>query len=379
MSDVIILDREAKEKILKGIEKLSKSVGVSLGPFEKNAILISRDGFVSQTRDPKLIAKIVSSSDPLEQFGIQMVRDSSAFDAETLILTEAIFRQSLQAVFNGGDSFIIKKELEELSKSLVKVLDEMAVQKETKGGNLRFDKGFISPYFVTNPKEMISELEEPYVYLTNQKLKTVDEVLPILESLPSLKHVSVLILAEDVCSEALDLLVVNHLKGKLKIVVSREQSNLEKIAFLTKAEIVKANFSKQCFGRAKKVVMSERSTRIETSQVLQTSILPGYALSYIRAVEKLKMRKQYSIGLEILEKAVLQPLKVIAENGHMNPQIVLATILEGENDFGLFPEKGIFAPLISLGITDLLEDIKYRVRKAISTACSLLAIDSIIT
>lgn len=379
MSDVIILDREAKEKILRGVQKLAKSVGVALGPFEKNAILLSQDGFVSQTRDPKLIAKIVSSFDPLEQFGIDFAKESLQFDPEALILTEGIFREGLQALFRGKDSVCLKKELEKLLKPLGKIFDEMSAEKEIRVDEYTFNGGVISPYFLTNPKEMTSELEEPYMYLTNQKLKSIEDVLPILESVSHLKDASILILAEDVYGEALDLLVVNHLKGKLKIGVAKQENDLQELALLTKAKIVQKNFDKSFLGRAKKVVISSMATRIEVTGVLERRVLPGYGLSYIRAIEKLKLEEAKRESLEILEKAFLQPLKVIAENAHMNPEIVLKAVLEGENDFGLFPEKGIFAPLLSLGITDSLEDIKRRVVKAITTASSLLMIETIVT
>ncbi len=379
MGDVIILDRESKEKILKGVSNLSKSVSVALGPFEKNVILRSRDGGVVQTRDAEVIAKMVSSEDFFEQFGIEIMRDSCGCCAETLILAEAIFHAGMKFVFKGNDPFLVKKELDATLPLLLQALDQMALQEEIQIKEISIKSGYVSPYFITNPVTMTSDLEEPYIYLTRERLKRVDDVLPILEGLKLLSKSSLLIVAEDVFGEALDLLVINHLKNNFQISVIKNQNDLQKVAFLTGAEIVTENFDGKLFGRAKKAVVAAEYVKIEIDGVRVGDVLPGNGVSYIRALQKIESENQNKIASEIFSEALARPLKVIAENAHMNSSIVLTTVLAGKDDFGLQPEGGIFAPLIAMGIRDSLEDVKKRVAKSVGAAGLLLTLETVIT
>jgi chaperonin GroEL (HSP60 family) len=225
---------------------------------------------------------------------------------------------------------------------------------------------------------MSSELDEPYIYLTDQRLKRFDDVLPLLESLKGFRKPSLLIVAEDVFGEALDLLVINHLKNNFQISVIKNQNDQKKIALLTGAEIAGKDFGVKFFGRAKKVVVDGEITKIEVDGISEGKIVPGNGVSYIRALQKLQLDGQNKIALEILGEALLGPLKVIAENAHMNSSIVLATVLAGEADFGLQPEGGIFAPLLTIGIRESLEDVKKRLIKGISASGLFLTVETII-
>jgi chaperonin GroEL len=378
MGDVIILDRESKEKILKGVSNLARSVSVALGPFEKNAIIRRYDGAIFETRDAEVIAKMVSSEDQFEQFGIEMMRASCGSCSETLILAEGIFRAGMKFVFEGANPFLVKKELDEALPLLLKELDQMALQGITPIKEIEVKSGYVSPYFITNPVNMSSELDEPYIYLTDQRLKRFDDVLPLLESLKGFRKPSLLIVAEDVFGEALDLLVINHLKNNFQISVIKNQNDQKKIALLTGAEIAGKDFGVKFFGRAKKVVVDGEITKIEVDGISEGKIVPGNGVSYIRALQKLQLDGQNKIALEILGEALLGPLKVIAENAHMNSSIVLATVLAGEADFGLQPEGGIFAPLLTIGIRESLEDVKKRLIKGISASGLFLTVETII-
>lgn len=295
MAKQIMFDDTARRKILAGVQKLAQAVKVTLGPRGKNVIYTKSFGGPSVTKDGVTVSKEVEIADPFENMGAKLVNEVAsktsdrAGDGTTTatVLAEAIFSEGLKAVTAGSNPIAIKRGIDRAVSAAVESLQSMAkpvrnrnqisdvgaisangdqeigelladaIEKVGRDGvitveeaksfdttlnvvdGMQFDKGYISPYFITDPNKMTAELEDAYILFYEKKISNVRQLLPILEAVAQ-KGRPLLIVAEDVESEALSALVVNRLRGVLSVAAvkapgfgDRRKSMLEDMAILT--------------------------------------------------------------------------------------------------------------------------------------------------
>jgi chaperonin GroEL len=321
----------ARQRMLEGVEKLTKAVKVTLGPKGRNVVLDKKWGAPTITKDGVTVAKEIELDDRFENMGAQMVREVAsktsdvAGDGTTTatVLAESIYREGLRNVTAGANPMGLKRgiekavevvieELKKLSKPVNdkkeisqvgtiaangdKVIGDLiaeAMEKVGKDGvitveeakaietslevveGMQFDRGYLSPYFVTNPEKMDASLEEPYILIHEKKISVLRDLLPLLEKIAQTGK-PLMIIAEDVEGEALATLVVNKLRGTLKCAAvkapgygDRRKAMLEDIAILTNGKMLSEdlgikleNITMEDLGRAKRVVIDKENTTI---------------------------------------------------------------------------------------------------------------------
>ncbi|MEX0853507.1 MAG: chaperonin GroEL [Bauldia sp.] len=322
---------DAREKMLRGVEILNNAVRVTLGPKGRNVVLEKSFGAPRITKDGVTVAKEIELEDKFENMGAQMVREVAqktndiAGDGTTTatVLAAAIVRDGAKAVAAGMNPMDLKrgvdmavtevvKDLEKRSKKVKtsaeiaqvgsiaangeKMIGEKIAEAMQKVGNegvitveeskalefelevvegMQFDRGYLSPYFITNAEKMVTDLEDPYILLHEKKLSNLQAILPVLEAVVQAAR-PLLIIAEDVEGEALATLVVNKLRGGLKVAAvkapgfgDRRKAMLEDIAVLTGGQVISEdlgikleNVTLQMLGRAKKVTVAKENTTI---------------------------------------------------------------------------------------------------------------------
>jgi chaperonin GroEL len=327
----IIFDEEGRRALLRGVEKLAKAVKVTLGPAGRNVILEKKFGSPTITKDGVTVAKEIELPDPFENLGAQLVREVAsktsdvAGDGTTTatILAEAIFKNGLKYIASGANAIEIKRGIDAAVEKVVEELKKMsrevqgrkeisevasisanndreigekiaeAMDKVGKDGvitveeakgietyveiveGMQFDRGYISPYFVTNPEKMECVLEEPYILIHDKKISSIRDILPILEKVAQ-QGKPILVIAEDVEGEALATLVVNKLRGVLQACAvkapgygDRRKAMLEDIAILTGGRVISEEAGMKLesaqlsdLGRAKRVVVDKDNTTI---------------------------------------------------------------------------------------------------------------------
>lgn len=328
---IITFDFEARNALKRGVDQLTNAVKVTLGPKGRNVIIDKKFGAPTVTKDGVTVAKEIELEDPIENMGAQMVREVAsktsdvAGDGTTTatVLAQAIFSEGLKNVTAGANPMDLKrgidmaveavtKELKNISKEVEgkkqianvgaisanndKAIGELiadAMEKVGKDGvitveeakgtetsmevveGMQFDRGYLSPYFVTDAETMEAVLENPYILIHDKKISAVKDILPILEKI-SQSGRSLLIIAEDVEGEALATLVVNKLRGTLKVCAvkapgfgDRRKAMLEDIAILTNGTVISEekgfkleNATLAYLGTAKKVVVDKDNTTI---------------------------------------------------------------------------------------------------------------------
>ncbi|MDD5362820.1 MAG: chaperonin GroEL [Ignavibacteria bacterium] len=328
---IISFDTEARSALLKGVDKLANAVKVTLGPKGRNVIIDKKFGAPNVTKDGVSVAKEIELEDPIENMGAQMVKEVAsktsdvAGDGTTTatVLAQAIFREGLKNVTGGANPMDLKRGIDIAVENLVKGLRELsqpikeskeiaqvgsisanndpsigtliaqAMDKVGKDGvitveeakgtdtnldvveGMQFDRGYLSPYFVTNADSMEAELEDPMILIHDKKISTMKDLLPILEKVAQQGR-SMLIIAEDLDGEALATLVVNKLRGTLKIAAvkapgfgDRRKAMLEDIAILTGGTVISEeqgykleNATVAYLGTAKRVVLDKDNTTI---------------------------------------------------------------------------------------------------------------------
>ncbi|MDR1959020.1 MAG: chaperonin GroEL [Planctomycetaceae bacterium] len=332
MAKMIAFDQEARESLRRGVSKLAKAVKVTLGPRGRNVIIQKSFGSPLVTKDGVTVAKEVDLEDTYENMGARMVREVAsktgdiAGDGTTTatILAEAIFTEGMKAVVAGvnplhmkqGIDTAVVKVTEQLKKMSVSVKDSkkeiaqvgaIAANNDTEIGNLladamekvgkdgvitvdegkslstevewvegmQFDRGYLSPYFVTDPQKMECVLEDAYVLLNEKKISNIKEMVPILEKVVNTGK-PILIIAEDIDGEALATLVINRLRGTMKVCAvkapgygDRRKAMLEDIGILTGGEVLFESLGRKMesleltdLGRAKRIVIDKDNTTI---------------------------------------------------------------------------------------------------------------------
>ena len=330
MSKEIKFGEDARKKMLDGVNKLADTVKVTLGPKGRNVVLDKSFGAPLITNDGVTIAKEIELDDPYENIGARLVKEVAtktndiAGDGTTTatVLAQAIIKEGVKNVAAGGDPMAIKRGIDKAVESAVEGLKEIsseingkediarvasisansneigeliaeAMEKVSKDGvitieesktattglnvveGMQFDKGYISPYFVTDTDKMETVMENPYILITDKKISNIQEILPLLESLMQ-QSGKLLIIADDIESEALSTLVLNKLRGVLNVAAvkapgfgDRRKEMLEDIAVLTGGEVITSDLGLELkdttieqLGRAKQVKIQKENTII---------------------------------------------------------------------------------------------------------------------
>ncbi|MDR3316465.1 MAG: chaperonin GroEL [Puniceicoccales bacterium] len=331
MAKQLIFNEEAWKKILKGVEQLARAVKVTLGPKGRNVLIDKKFGAPTITKDGVTVAKEIDLEDPFENMGAQMVREVASKTADiagdgtttATVLAEAIFKEGLKNVAAGANPIYLKRGIDRAVEAAVSRLkanskavegqeeirqvatvsanwdseigsiiadamgkvgkDGTITVEENKGietsldlvEGMQFDKGYLSPYFVTNSDSMDCSLENAYVLISEKKISALNDLLPILQSVAQ-SGKALLIISEDVDGEALAALVVNKLRGTLQVCAvkapgfgDRRKAMLEDIAILTGGKCITEdlgikleNVRLEDLGRAKRINVDKESTTI---------------------------------------------------------------------------------------------------------------------
>ncbi|GGB90435.1 chaperonin GroEL [Dyadobacter sediminis] len=331
MSKKIFFDTEARDKVKRGVDTLADAVKVTLGPRGRNVVIDKKFGSPSITKDGVTVAKEIELKDPIENMGAQLVKEvasktaDSAGDGTTTatVLAQAIYSIGVKNVAAGANPMDLKRGIDKAVNIIVKDLEAQkknistskeiaqvatisanhdeeigqmiaeAMEKVGKEGvitveeargtetevktveGMQFDRGYLSPYFVTNTEKMEAELERPYILISEKKVSSMKELLPVLEAVAQTGR-PLLILAEDVDGEALATLVVNKIRGALKVAAvkapgfgDRRKAMLEDIAKVTGGTVISEeqgykleNATLEYLGTAEKVIIDKDNTTI---------------------------------------------------------------------------------------------------------------------
>src|SRR5512134_2234343 len=330
MAKQITYGNDSRQAVLRGVNRLADAVKVTLGPKGRNVVLDKKFGSPVITKDGVTVAKEIDLKEPLENMGAQMVREVAsktsdvAGDGTTTatVLAQAIYREGIKNVTAGANPMELKRGvdkavsavIEELKKLSKPVKGKMIAQVGTISANndetigniiaeamekvgkdgvitveeaktmetvlevvegMRFDRGYLSPYFVTDPERMEAVLENPYVLTYEKKISSMKDLLPVLEKIAQ-QGAPLVIIAEEVEGEALATLVVNKLRGTLKVAAvkapgygDRRKAMLEDIAILTGGKAITEdlgikleNIKLEDLGRAKKIVIDKENTTL---------------------------------------------------------------------------------------------------------------------
>jgi len=510
---------EARGKVLRGINLLADAVTVTLGPRGRNVCLEKSWGAPTVTKDGVTVAKEIQLEDRFENMGAQMVKEVAsktsdvAGDGTTTatVLARAIFSEGIKLVAAGHDPMSMKRgidkavekvvaELKSLSKPtrdreeiaqvgtisanndktigdiLAEAMDKVGKEgvitvEEAKGlettldlvEGMRFDRGYLSPYFVTDPERMDCVYEDAYLLIHEKKISGMKDLLPVLEEIAKTGK-PFLIIAEDVESEALATLVVNKLRGTLKCVAVKapgfgdsRKALLEDIGILTDGKMIAEelgikleNVTSKDLGRAKKVIidkdnttivegagkksaiegriaqirtqidettsdydreklqerlaklaggvavvkvgapteieMKEKKARVEdalhaTRAAVEEGIVPGGGVALIRASEALKnlrISEDEKVGVQIVQRALEEPLRWIARNAGADGSVVLDKVKNGKGAFGFNAATEQFEDLVKAGVVDPTKVVRVALQNAASVAGLLITTEAMI-
>src|SRR6202041_2742394 len=365
---------DARERMLRGVETLANAVKVTLGPKGRNVVLDKSFGAPRITKDGVTVAKEIELEDKFENMGAQMVREGAkavaagmnpmdlkrGIDLAVEAVVADLVKNSKKVTSNeeiaqvgtisaNGDAEIGKFLADAMKKvgneGVITVEEAKSLETELEVvEGMQFDRGYISPYFVTNADKMRVEMEDAYVLINEKKLSQLNELLPLLEAVVQ-SGKPLVIIAEDVEGEALATLVVNRLRGGLKVAAvkapgfgDRRKAMLQDIAVLTGGQAISEdlgikmeNVTLAMLGRAKKVMIDKENTTIvsgagkkadieaRVNQIkaqIEEGIVPGGGVALLRATEQLKglrtKNDDQKTGVEIVRKALSYPARQIA-------------------------------------------------------------------
>ena len=511
---------DARQQMFAGVNILANAVKVTLGPKGRNVVLDKSFGAPTVTKDGVSVAKEIELENKFENMGAQMVKEVAsqtsdvAGDGTTTatVLAQAILREGLKSVAAGMNPMDLKRgidkamlaivaELQALSKpceddkaiaqvgsisanSDVEIGDIIseAMQKVGKEGvitveegsglanelevveGMQFDRGYLSPYFINNQQSQNVELENPLILLFDKKISNIRDMLPVLEGVAKASR-PLLIIAEDVEGEALATLVVNNIRGIVKVAAvkapgfgDRRKAMLQDIAMLTggqviseevglslekttlddlgqakKIQITKENttiidgagkpqdikarvdqinaeiaestsdYDKEKLqervaklsggvavikvGAATEIEMKEKKARVEdalhaTRAAVEEGVVPGGGVAFIRAVAAIKDlvgdNDDQTVGINILRRAVEEPLRQIVKNAGGDASVVLNAVAQGEGNFGYNAATGEYGDMIEQGILDPTKVTRYALQNAASVSGLLLTTEAMV-
>jgi chaperonin GroEL len=524
MAKRIIFEDNARRQIKIGVDKLANAVKVTLGPKGRNVLIEKSFGAPQITKDGVTIAKEIELEDRLENIGAQIVKEAAtktvdrAGDGTTtaVVLTQAIVNAGFKNITSGANPMEIRLGLEKAMKAVVDELKVMAkpvkgkeeikkvavvsangdeeigeiiasvIDKVGREGvvtveegqrfglnekyveGMQFDKGYISPYFVTNTENLTAEIKDPVILITDGKISAVKDMLPIIEKIAQSGKKDIVIIADDVDGEALATLIVNKLKGILNIVTvkapafgDRRKEMLKDIAVLTGGSLISDELGKKIenaevadLGRAEKVIvgkdetiiingqgkkaaiterikairneiskstsdydkeklqerlakmtggvavievgaateveMKERKDRLDdalqaTRAAIEEGVVAGGGVALIHAAKVLATLKTNNndekIGLEILQKALSAPARLIAENAGKEGAVIVSEILTGNTkilNYGYDARNDRFVDMIKEGILDPVKVTRLALENATSVAMLLLTTEAVV-
>jgi chaperonin GroEL len=512
---------DARAALKRGVDQLAEAVKVTLGPKGRNVVIDKKFGAPTVTKDGVTVAKEVELSDPLENMGAQMVKEVAtktsdiAGDGTTTatVLAQAIYREGLKNVTAGANPMAIRRGIDTAVAAVVEELKKIsiptsgkkeiaqvgtisanndkeigdliseAMEKVGKDGvitveeargldttletvdGMQFDRGYLSPYFVTDPDKMEAVLEDALVLIHDKKISSMKDLLPILEKVAQMGK-PLLIIAEDIEGEALATLVVNKLRGTLRVCAvkapgfgDRRKAMLEDIAVLTNGQVISEevgfkleNAVVSDLGSVKRVVvdkdsttlidgagdedkiqgrvkeirvaidkstsdydkeklqerlaklaggvavidvgaateseMKEKKARVEdalhaTRAAVEEGIVPGGGVALVRAQRALKNMKlddtDEQIGVDIIRRAIEEPLRMIVHNAGEEGAIVLEKVREAkDNSFGYNALTDTYEDLMQAGVIDPTKVTRTALQNAASIAALLLTTEALV-
>ena len=521
MAKQIKFGEDVRQKIKRGVDKLANTVKVTLGPKGRNVVLDKGFGAPNITNDGVSIAKEIELEDKFENIGAEIIKEVStktndvAGDGTTTaaILAQAIIAEGLKNVTAGANPLAIKRGIEngaeavvsglknisqpivgkseisqvatisaeskEIGDLIADIIDEVGkdgvvtVEESQKFGlskeiveGMQFDKGYISHYMVTNAEKMEAEYEDPYILITDKKISSLQEILPVLEQIAKNGKKELVIIAEDVEGDALATLVVNKLLGifnglaiKAPGFGDRRKEMLQDIAILTGGQVIteetgmklesvdinmlgrarkisatkentiivegkgsKEDITKRIaqikreiemstsdfdreklqermaklsggvgvikVGAATEVEMKQKQQKIEdalaaTKAAIEEGIVPGGGVALVRALKSLedvKISGEEKIGLNILRRALEEPLRIIASNAGKDGAVVVEEIKKHtETSFGYNAAEDKYEDLVLAGVIDPTKVTRSALQNAVSAAALLLTTEAAIT
>ncbi|MEW6571527.1 MAG: chaperonin GroEL [Nitrospirota bacterium] len=510
----LLFDEAARTAILKGVSLLTDAVKATLGPKGRNAILDKKFGAPTITKDGVTVAKEIELKDPWENMGAQLVREVAsktsdvAGDGTTTatVLAHAIYREGIRNVAAGASPMDLKRGIEKAVEMVVDELKKLskpvqdkkeiaqvgtisanndpsigeliaeAMDKVGKDGvitveeaksmqttldvveGMQFDRGYISPYFITDPERMECVLEDALILIHEKKISSMKDLLPILEQIAKMGK-PILIIAEEVEGEALATLVVNKLRGTIQVCAvkapgfgERRKAMLEDIAILTGGTMISEdlgikleNVKLDDLGRARKITvdkenttivegagdpakiqgrvkqiktqieettsdydreklqerlaklvggvavinvgaateteMKEKKARVEdalnaTRAAVEEGIVPGGGVAFIRCLPSLKTLKfdeDKQIGVDIVKRALEEPIRQIANNAGIEGSVVVEKVKHAKDvNFGFDAEKEEYVDMMKAGIIDPTKVARTALQNASSVAALML-------
>ena len=521
MAKEIKFEIEARDLLKKGVDKLADAVKVTLGPKGRNVVIEKKFGAPHITKDGVSVAKEIELSNPYENIGAQMVKEvasKTGDDAGDGTTTATVLAQSLISVGlknvaaganpmdltrgidkavakvvesigeqaeNVGDDF---NKIEQVAKiaanndSAIGALIAEAMRKVNKEGvitvesakgtetyvdvveGMQFDRGYISPYFVTNTEKMEAELDHPYILIHDKKISAIQDILPVLEQTAKAGR-PLMIVAEDVDGTALSALVVNKLQGTIKVCAvkapgfgDRRKEMLEDLAVLTGGTVIteekgltlenatlndlglaeKITINKEnttvvagggseeaisarvsqikkqiesttsdydreklqerlaklaggvavlYVGAASEVEMKEKKDRVDdalhaTRAAVEEGIVPGGGVAYIRSIAALEglagENEDETTGIEIVKRAIQEPLRQIVFNAGKEGAVVVQKVLEGKGDFGYNARSDEYQNLYEAGVIDPAKVTRIALENAASIAGMFLTTECVL-
>jgi chaperonin GroEL len=519
MAKQIVYGEQSRQAVLRGVNQLADAVKVTLGPKGRNVVLDKKFGSPTITKDGVTVAKEIDLKDPLENMGAQMVREVAsktsdiAGDGTTTatVLAQAIYREGAKNVVAGANPMELKRGIEKAVEGITGELKTMAkpvsgnmvaqvgtisanndetigkiiaeaMDKVGKDGvitveeaksmetslevveGMQFDRGYLSPYFVTDPERMESVLENPVILIHEKKISSMKDLLPVLEQVARLGR-PLLIIAEDIEGEALATLVVNKLRGTLQAAAvkapgfgDRRKAMLEDIAILTGGRAITEDLGiklesikMEDLGKAKKVTidkdnttivegagtsaaiegrvkqiraqiedttsdydreklqerlaklvggvavikvgaateteMKEKKARVEdamhaTKAAVEEGIVPGGGVALIRAgraLQKLKLDGDQQIGVNIVSRAIEEPLRWIATNAGHEGSIVVQKVRDMKEEEGFNALTDKYENLVQAGVIDPAKVVRSALQNSSSIASLLLTTEALVS
>ncbi len=519
MAKQIVFDEDVRRSLKKGIDTLADAVKVTLGPKGHAVALDKKWGAPSVIDDGVTIAKDIELPDPFENMGVQLVKEAATKTNDacgdgtttSTVLAHAMISEGFKNIAAGAEAMELKRGIEKATSAIVEELkrvstdvkgkeqiaqvatitavdkqigdliaevmekvgkDGVITVEESKGiayeteyvEGMQFDRGYISPYLITNAEKMETVLEDPYILITDKKISAVADLLPALEKILQVSK-NLLIVAEDIEGEALATLVVNKLRGTLNVLAvkapgfgDRRKAMLEDMAILSGGKVISEEIGRKLdsvtvedLGRARRVVadkdkttiiegrgseeaikgrikqikaqieettsdfdreklqerqaklvggvavikvgaateveLKEKKHRVEdalsaTRAAVEEGILPGGGVALINALpvlDKVKVGGDEATGVNIVRKAVEEPIRCIAENAGHDGSVVLDTVKKSPEGVGFDAEAGDFGSMVEKGIIDPTKVVRSALENAASIAAMVLITDSLVT
>jgi chaperonin GroEL len=515
----ILYDTSARDRILAGLNALADAVKVTLGPKGRNVVIEKSFGAPTVTKDGVTVAKEIELENKFENMGAQMVREVAsktsdvAGDGTTTatVLAQAIYREGAKMVAAGHNPMELKRGIDKAVEHVVEKLSKLskatkdpkeiaqvgtisangdsdiggilaeAMEKVGKEGvitveeakglettlevveGMQFDRGYLSPYFVTDPERMEAKLEDAYLLICEKKISNMKDLLPVLEAVARTQK-PLLIIAEDVEGEALATLVVNKLRGTLHVCAvkapgfgDRRKEMLKDISILTGGQVVSEDLgiklesiTLQDLGTAKRITvdkdnttivdgagkkndikgrietirrqieettsdydreklqerlaklvggvavikvgaateveMKEKKARVEdalhaTRAAVEEGIVPGGGVALLRAqagLDKLDVNEEERVGVNIIRRAIEEPLRQISANAGVEGSIVVDKVKNGKGGFGYNARTDEYGDLIAMGVIDPTKVVRTALQNSASVASLMLTTEALI-